>query len=231
MEVCAELSGRASCFSLRRGPGKLGKLGNSQGCWGGELGPEEGHGGSGEGKPVVQESWAAGMVRWSENEEAGRSWGMLRVVSGGGGALKGPFAAGRLWWFHPHVPAEGTVTADRQSRSIRRQSPGGGIRVSEARDSLEPGAPASLWRGLGEITASLLLEGTQGAGSGNGLLRGPKALSFLPRAEVRCGESSVTLINKGRGLCAMTNTGLFREVTQYLYSVESKDLGPRSDFL
>ena len=32
-----------------------------------------------------------------------------------------------------------------KARSIRRQSPGGGIRVSEARDSLEPGAPAWLW--------------------------------------------------------------------------------------
>ena len=63
------------------------------------------------------------------------------------------------------------------------------------------------------------------------MLCGPKALSLSPCAEVRCGEHFVTLINKGRGLCAVTNTGLFREVTQYLYSVESKDLGPRSDFL
>ena len=105
VEVCAELSGRASCFSQT---GKLGKLGNSQGCWGGELGPEEGRGWSGEGKPVVQESRAAGMVQWSENEEAGRSWGMLSVVSGGGGVRKGPFAARRLGWFYPHVPVEGT---------------------------------------------------------------------------------------------------------------------------
>ena len=56
------------------------------------------------------------------------------------------------------------LTSPWKARSIRRQSPGGGIRVSEARDSLEPGAPASLWRGLGKITASLLLEGTQDAG-------------------------------------------------------------------
>ena len=33
---------------------------------------------------------------------------MLRVVSGGGGARKGPFAAGRLMWFYPHVPVEST---------------------------------------------------------------------------------------------------------------------------
>ena len=42
---------------------------------------------------MVQESRAAGMVQWSENEEAGRSWGMLSVVSGGGGVRKGLFAA------------------------------------------------------------------------------------------------------------------------------------------
>lgn len=221
------------CRAQREGKLLLrrGDLGNSKGCWGEELGPEEGRGGSGEGKPVVQESRAAGMVQWSENEEAGRSWGMLRVVSGGGGARKGPFAAGRLGWFYPHVPVEGTVTADRQSGSIRRQSPGGGIRVSEARDSLEPGAPASLWRGLGKITASLLLEGTQGAGWEAGAAAWTQSSELLATRRSEMWERSVTLISKGRGLCAMTNTGLFREVTQCLYSVESKDLGPRSDFL
>ena len=126
---------------------------------------EEGQGGNGVGDLVVQESWAAGtglVVR----ERGGRQ----ELGDAEGGEWRKRCSQRAIcWktWFYPHISVEDTATGDRQNRSIRRQSPGSGVRVNEARDSLEPGATASFWQGLGEITASLLLERDSGHGLGN----------------------------------------------------------------
>ena len=58
---------------------------------------EEGRGenGAGEGDLVVQESWAAGTGLVVREQGGRQELGALRVVSGGRGAHKGPFA-GRL---------------------------------------------------------------------------------------------------------------------------------------
>lgn len=126
---------------------------------------EEGRGESGERDPVVQESRAAGTVRWSENEEAAGAGGRWRRVEEEVLA-KGRLLPEGLGGFTLAFQWE-TLQLGTGRRSIRRQPPGGGTRVKEARHSLEPGAPAWLWRGLGEITASLLLDRDSGRGLGN----------------------------------------------------------------
>lgn len=143
MEVCAEPAGGTSCFLLDMDPG------NSQGCWGGARSErmrwKRAWGKAGEG-PVVQESRAAGTVRWSENEEAagaGDAGGEWRRR-----CRKGPFAAGRLGWLYPHISVGDTAPGTGR-RSIRRQPPGGGTRGRKPAQ-LRARGPAWLWRVSGD---------------------------------------------------------------------------------
>ena len=130
-----------------------------------------------------------------------RSWGTL-VVSGGGGARKGPFAAGRLGWFY--ISVEDTATGNRQAKHqtaatrLWRQSEGSQAQLRARGPCM---ALAGSW---GDHSLTPAGEGLWAWAGKQGLLRGPKALSLSPCAEVRCGEHFVTLVNKGRG-AAMCN--------------------------
>ena len=123
-------------------------------------------------------------------------------MSGGGGARKGPFAAGRLGWFC--ISVEDTATGNQQAKHqtaatrLWRQSEGSQAQLRARGPCM---ALAGSW---GDHSLTPAGEGLWAWAGKQGLLRGPKALSLSPCAEVRCGEHFVTLVNKGRG-AAMCN--------------------------